>query len=81
MAGSQQLICTVYFRSRDGRLAGHVTQGSSVFEACRNSLVWFADPFWLGPQPEEDTILEIGVVSRRETWRVRAGRVMNEHPS
>ncbi|MBV9613180.1 MAG: hypothetical protein JO091_11950 [Acidobacteriaceae bacterium] len=65
-------ICTVYFRSRDGCLAGHVTQAHSVFDACRNALAWFADTsYWKGPQPDPETIFEVQVVSRKEKWHVK----------
>jgi hypothetical protein len=47
----------------------------SVFEAAHNALAFFAKPFWKGPRPRADTILEIAVTGSGETYRVRAHRV------
>jgi hypothetical protein len=57
----------------DGGMYAHTTVASSVFEAARNALKFWADDFWQGPRPNWDTVLNISITGTDKRYRVRAG--------
>jgi hypothetical protein len=52
-----------------------VTDGRSVFEAVRNSVKFFADPYWCGPKPDSQAVFKVALLGDGRTWRVRGDRV------
>ena len=52
-----------------------VTAGNTLFEAVRNAMRFFADPFWRGPQPRRDAVFTVALVGDERKWRVHADRV------
>ena len=74
-------VCSVYFTGADGRLAGHVTNASSLFEAVRNAWQWTHSTHWQGPRPTLDTIFDVQVSSKPEKYRVLARRALEAAPS
>jgi hypothetical protein len=53
-----------------------VTSGRSLFEAVRNAIRFFADPFWRGPKPRGDQVFTVALVGDERRWRVRGDRVV-----
>jgi hypothetical protein len=45
---------------------------NSVFEAVREGMNFFADPFWRGPKPNVETLFEVSLVGDERVWRVTA---------
>jgi hypothetical protein len=60
----------VSFKTEDGRLFCHVTMAHSVFEAVREGMDFFADPFWRGPKPTPEAVFEVSLVGDERVWRV-----------
>ena len=69
------LTACVYFNDLEGKQYGHVTAGSSVYEATSEALDWFTDPHWRGPRPTPSTVLEVTLVGDERRWRVPARKV------
>jgi hypothetical protein len=67
--------CTITFLY-DGGIYAHTTVATSVFEAARNALKFWADAFWQGPRPTRETILQVSITGTETRYKVRAGRVM-----
>ena len=71
--------CTVYVRDPETKQMkiGHVTDGTSLFAACRNALAWFESPHTGKVHVfSDDTVLEVARVGQPEKiWYVRAGDV------
>ena len=51
-----------------------MTDGRTLFEAVRNAMRFFADPYWRGPKPGPDVILTVALVGDDRKWKVRAKR-------
>jgi hypothetical protein len=49
--GVRSLTACVYFTDGIGKQYGHVTAGSSVYEAAADALDWFRNPYWHRPRP------------------------------
>ena len=55
-----------------------VTAGRTVFEAVRNAICFFADPYWRRrPKTRTDTVFKVALVGDERKWRVRASSVNN----
>jgi hypothetical protein len=67
-------LCTVYIPGPGGRYATTVS-ASSAHDAARKAVEWFRDPFWKGPKPTSDTVLEI-LPMGGQMVRVRVGDVL-----
>jgi hypothetical protein len=67
--------CTVALRNRQGVAYWVTTAGDTLFGACASALDFFERPFWKGPKPRPDTLLEVHVVGSHKRYRVTASRV------
>lgn len=67
-------LCAVYITGPGGRYATTVS-AESAYEAVRKAVEWFMDPFWKGPKPTPDTVLEILPMAGKKV-RVRVGDAM-----
>jgi hypothetical protein len=47
----------------------------SVFEAVREGMDFFVDPFWRGPKPTLETLFTVSLVGDSREWRVRGRKV------
>ena len=55
-----------------------VTAGRSLFEAVRNAIRFFADPYWRGLKPTANEVFSVSLVGDDRKWMVRADRVVSE---
>jgi hypothetical protein len=53
----------------------YATDGRSLFEAVRNAMRFFRDPYWRGPKPGRHAILTVALVGDEREWQVRGDRV------
>jgi hypothetical protein len=65
-------LCTVYIRDATGAPYGANVSAASSHDAARQAVALFNDPFWKGPKPTAETVLEITPMGG-ERVRVRVG--------
>lgn len=65
-------LCTVYIRDASGAPYGTNVSAASSHDAARQAVAFFNDPFWKGPKPNAETVLEISPMGG-ERVRVRVG--------
>lgn len=66
--------CCITLTREGGRFA-YTTSAASVFEAARNALRFWRDPFWQGPRPRQNDMLEVSATGDPRKWRVRVSRI------
>jgi hypothetical protein len=69
--------CTVYIPGADGARYATNLFATSAHDAARQAIAFFNDPFWKGPKPTADTVLEISPM-RGERVRVRVGALPDD---
>lgn len=74
MIGPTSRQCSVWFRDRRGTRWMTNVSGSSAFDAARKALAFFADPFWRGPRPRPEDVLDVEP-NGGQLVRVRVSRV------
>jgi hypothetical protein len=48
-----------------------------IFEAVREGMDFFADPFWRGPKPDVETLFEVSLVGDERKWRVGGRKALH----
>jgi hypothetical protein len=71
-------FCSVAFRDSNGVRWMTNASGTSAFEAARAALAFFADPYWKGPKPQPDTVMEVSPMGRQDCVRVKVSRLLEK---
>jgi hypothetical protein len=67
-------LVSVYLRDASGHRWQTNVSANSAFEAAAAALRFFEDPFWKGPKPSPDGVLEVHPMGRAPL-RIRVSRV------